>query len=412
MAALTSTSLLTDRYELTMLDAALRAGAADRPVVFEVFTRRLPPGRRHGVFAGLGRLLDALGEFTFGPGELAWLEQNRIVSGPGLDWLSGYRFSGEIHAYAEGDLYTAGSPVLTVEAAFGQAVVLETLVLSILNHDSAVAAAASLIAVAAGTRPVIEMGSRRVDAGSAVAAARAAYLAGLSSTSNLEAGRRYGVPTAGTAAHAFMLLFDDERSAFAAQIEAWGPATTLLVDTFDTEGGIRAAVEVAGPRLAAIRIDSGDLVAESARARALLDSLGATTTRVIVTGDLDEQAIRALSGSPVDGYGAGTSVVTGLGYPTAGFVYKLAAVQGRPVAKTSPGKATHGGRKWAWRVAEQATEIVATSPEPPPGGRPLQATVMSAGVVCPQPTLEESRAFHQAARDEIPAGEALALVRR
>ncbi len=191
-----------------------------------------------------------------------------------------------------------GSPVLCVEAPFGQAVLLETIVLSILNHDSAVAAAASLIAQAAGDRPVIEMGSRRTDAEAAVAAARAAYIGGFASTSNLEAGRRYGVPTAGTVAHAFILLFGDERAAFAAQAEAFGADTTFLVDTYDMEEGIRRAVAAAGPGLGAIRVDSGDLGAEARRARELLDELDAVTTRVIVTGDLDERTIRALGRGP------------------------------------------------------------------------------------------------------------------
>jgi nicotinate phosphoribosyltransferase len=409
----TSTAFLTDQYELTMLDAALRAGRTDDRVVFEVFTRGVPAGRRFGVFAGLGRLLDALDDFAFGDAELEWLERKRLVSGRALEWLGRYRFRGDIHAYREGDLYTQGSPVLTVQGGFGEAVVLETLILSIVNHDSSVAAAASLITQAAGDRPVIEMGSRRTEEYAAVAAARAAYLGGFASTSNLEAGRRYGVPTAGTAAHAFVLLFPDEEAAFRAQVGALGVETTLLVDTYDTETAIRRAVAIAGPSLGAIRIDSGDLAAQAARARSLLDSLGATGTKVIVTGDLDAEAIRGLGDAPVDGYGAGTSVVTGEGSPTAGFIYKLTAVEGRPVAKTSPGKGTVGGRKWAWRVPERAHEVVATDPgSVPEGGRPLQTCVVQAGVRTEGPTLEESRSFHRRVRDELGPDRTLKLVRR
>ena len=395
---MTSTALFTDRYELTMLDAALRAGTAGASSVFEVFTRALPSGRRAGVFAGLGRLLDALESFRFGP--------------PELDWLDGFSFTGDIHAYAEGELYTGGSPVLTVVAPFGQAVLLETIVLSILNHDSAVAAAASLIVREAGGRPVIEMGSRRTDYGAAVAAARAAYVGGFTSTSNLEAGRRYGIPTAGTVAHAFILSFGDEQAAFAAQVAAQGPHTTLLVDTYDTEEGIRRAVAAAGPRLAAVRVDSGDLGATARWARELLDDLGATQTKVIVTGDLDDQSIRALGAAPIDGYGVGTSVVTGLGAPTAGLIYKLVSMAGQPVAKRSPGKATVGGRKWAWRVATKAEEVVTTEPGlEPPGGRPLQSLVVSGGRRLNGPSLEESRAGHLHALAELPEGTALRLVR-
>jgi nicotinate phosphoribosyltransferase len=424
-----STALLTDRYELTMVDAALRSGTAEHPATFEVFARRLPEGRTHGVFAGLGRVLEALDQFRFGPAELAWLAGAGVVSDATLTWLEGFRFTGDIHAYAEGELYTAGSPVLTVESTFAQGVLLETLVLSILNHDSAIAAGAELIVRAAAGRPIIEMGSRRTDVGAAVAAARVAWLAGFASTSNLEAGRRYGIPTAGTAAHAFTLAYPSELEAFTAQIEAMGPGTTLLVDTYDMEDGIRHAVEVAGPALGGVRIDSGDLATEAVRARALLDQLGATATRVIVTGDLDDRSIASLADSPVDGFGVGTNLVTGLGVSTAGFVYKLVAVAAddlpdapqRPVAKRSPGKQTVGGRKWAWRLAAAEvpgahegpapvgggpvlTDVVLDLPDPaPPGGRPLQVEVVAAGVIAPGPDLATSRQTHRAASDELAA---------
>jgi nicotinate phosphoribosyltransferase len=424
-----STALLTDRYELTMLEAALRSGTADHPATFEVFARRLPEGRTHGVFAGLGRVLEALGQFRFGPAELAWLAEAGVVSDDTLTWLEAFRFAGDIHAYAEGELYTAGSPVLTVESTFGQGVLLETLVLSILNHDAAIAAGAELIVRAARGRPIIEMGSRRTDVGAAVAAARVAWLAGFASTSNLEAGRRYGIPTAGTAAHAFTLAFPSELEAFTAQIEAMGPGTTLLVDTYDMEEGIRHAVEAAGPALGGVRIDSGDLAEEAVRARALLDHLGATAARVIVTGDLDDRSIASLAGSPIDGFGVGTNLVTGLGVSTAGFVYKLVAVAAddlpdalqRPVAKRSPGKQTVGGRKWAWRLgASEApgehdgpapvgggpvlTDVLLDHPDPAPaGGRPLQVQVVVGGGIVPGPDLATSRETHRRASDELAA---------
>ena len=406
---MTSTAFYTDHYELTMLDSALHAGTASQRVVFEVFTRRLPPGRPYGVFAGLGRLLDALDDFRFGRPEIAWLRERRVVSEDCLDWLSDFRFAGDVHAYSEGDLYTAGSPVLMVEGTFGESVLLETLVLSILNHDSSVAAAASIVARAAGDRPVIEMGSRRTDAGAAVAAARAAYIGGLASTSNLEAGRRYGVPTAGTAAHAFVLLFPDERAAFEAQVATLGAATTLLVDTYDTDRAIRAAVAAAGPSLAAIRIDSGDLAEEARAARQTLDALGASATKVIVTGDLDAEVIEALGDAPVDGFGAGTSVVTGLGHPTAGLIYKLVAVEGRAVAKRSPGKATVGGRKWAWRVDGESVDVVAAVPDGPTGGRALQSMVVQGGRRLPGPSLEESRALHRRVVTGLGPGRSLTM---
>ncbi len=407
-----SSALLTDHYELTMLDAALSAGTAERPVSFEVFTRSLPPGRRYGVFAGLGRLLDVLGEFRFGPEEIEWLASRRIVSDRALEWLAAYRFSGDIDAYREGELYTGGSPVVTVTGTFAETVLLETVVLSVLNHDSAVAAAASLISAAAGDRPVIEMGSRRTDPDAAVAAARAAFIAGLGSTSNLEAGRRYGIPTAGTSAHAFVLLFPDERHAFDAQLSCQGVSTTLLVDTYDTENAIRLAVEAAGPELGAVRIDSGDLGAEALRARTLLDSMGATTTKVVVTGDLDGASIAALASSPVDAYGAGTSVVMGGGFPTCGFVYKLVAVDGQPVEKRSPGKETVGGLKRAWRLAGEGIEAVGPlSCEGPPGGRPLQERVVERGRRVDGSDLEASRHLHLRSRRELGPDRDLLLQR-
>jgi nicotinate phosphoribosyltransferase len=370
-----SSALLTDRYELTMLQAALQTGLAQRRAVFEVFARRLPAGRRYGVVAGQGRLRALLDDFTFGPDELAALG---FLDDATRDWLAGRRLGGEITAYAEGETYFPGSPVLTYEGCFGEGLLLETLVLSVLNHDSAIASAAARMVVAAKDRPLIEMGSRRTSEQAAVAAARAAYIAGFAATSNLEAGRRHGIPTAGTSAHAFTLAAVDEKAAFAAQVAALGTGTTLLVDTFDTAQGIRNAVEVAGPQLGAIRLDSGDLADETRRARALLDELGATSTRIVVTGDLDEHAIAALEATPADSYGVGTALVTGSGAPTAGFVYKLVAIARgddpaaplEPVHKTSIGKVSIGGRKWAARTGDG--EVLRRSP----GGFPAGARLL------------------------------------
>jgi nicotinate phosphoribosyltransferase len=360
---MTGVALLTDHYELTMVQAALRSGAADRQCVFEVFARSLPARRRYAVVVGLGRLVDELTDFRFDDEALRFLETGKVVDADTRRWLSTYEFTGAIDAYAEGEVYFPGSPVLTVRGGFAECVVLETLVLSILNHDSAVAtAAARMVGVAAG-RPCIEMGSRRTHETAAIASARAAYVAGFAATSNLAAGSRWGIPTRGTAAHAFTLVHDDEATAFAAQVDALGPATTLLVDTYDVERGIRTAIEVAGPRLGAIRLDSGDLPTQARDARRLLDSLGATDTHIVVTSDLDEFAIAGLASAPVDGYGVGTSLVTGSGAPTAGFVYKLVAREAgggwESVEKRSAGKHSHGGRKSAMRQLDRAGRAVA-----------------------------------------------------
>jgi nicotinate phosphoribosyltransferase len=404
-----TTALLTDRYELTMLGSALRDGTAERRCVFDVFARRLPDGRRYGVVAGTARLLDALAEFTFDSEVIDELRDGDVVDAATAEYLASYRFGGDIDGYPEGELYFPYSPVLTVSGTFAEAVVLETLALSILNHDCAIAAAAARMVTAAAVRPIIEMGSRRTHEQAAVAAARAAYLAGFASTSNLEAARRYGVPTAGTAAHAFTLLHDDERAAFTAQVKALGPGTTLLVDTYDITRGIELAVEVGGPSLGAIRIDSGDLGVLANQARAQLDSLGATGTKIVVSGDLDEFAIAALAAQPVDSYGAGTAVVTGSGAPTAGMVYKLVEVDGRPVAKRSERKGSHGGRKTALRAHKPTgtalEEIVLPGPDVSPGEgeRLLQRPFVRNGAVVPDvPTLAEARDHLRAAMVTLP----------
>jgi nicotinate phosphoribosyltransferase len=404
-----TTALLTDRYELTMLGSALRDGTAGRRCVFEVFARRLPDGRRYGVVAGTGRLIDALAEFTFDDETVELLRADGVVDAGSAEYLRQFRFSGDIDGYPEGELYFPYSPVLTVTGSFAEAVLLETLTLSILNHDCAVAAAAARMVTAAAGRPIIEMGSRRTHEQAAVAAARAAYLAGFASTSNLAAARRYGVPTAGTAAHAFTLLHDDERAAFAAQVDALGRDTTLLVDTYDITRGIETAVAVAGPELGAVRIDSGDVGVLARQAREQLDALGARGTKIVVSGDLDEFAIAALAATPVDAYGAGTAVVTGSGAPTAGMVYKLVEVDGRPVAKRSELKGTHGGRKTALRAHKPTgtaiEEIVSSLPEarPGPGERSVQRPLVRAGrPVDDLPTLAESREHLRAATVTLP----------
>ncbi len=422
---MTSTALLTDRYELTMLQAALADGTADRRCVFEVFTRRLPAGRRYAVLAGTGRVLESLADFRFGPEELDWLAEHRVVDDRTVNWLADYRFTGTITGYAEGEMFFPSSPVLTVEGSFAEAVLLETLILSILNYDSAIASAASRMTSAAIGRPVLEMGARRAHEDAAVAAARAAAVAGFAGTSNLEAGRRYGLATIGTAAHAFTLLHDDEQEAFAAQVAASGPGTTLLVDTYDVRRGVERAVAAAGPALGAVRLDSGDLGVLAQEVRAQLDALGNPDTRITVTSDLDEYAIAALAVAPVDSYGVGTSLVTGSGAPTCGMVYKLVAREGRsgalePVAKASTSKTSVGGRKTAARRLDDdgraVAEVVVSGDDDAvrswtPDSDDLRALVQPLvldGVVQDGLTgaegVRRAAARHAASRDELPRG--------
>jgi len=407
-------SLLTDQYELTMLQAALADGTARRRCVFEVFARRLPNGRRYGVVAGTGRLLEQLADFRFGDEELADLERRGIVDAPTLRMLADYRFGGNITGYAEGECYLPGSPVLTVEANFAEAVVLETFVLSVLNHDSAIAAAASRMTGAAQDRPCLEMGARRTHEEAAVAAARAAYIAGFAGSSVLAAGARYDIPTIGTAAHSFTLLHDDEPAAFAAQVAAQGTGTTLLVDTYDVATGVSNAIRAAGTELGAVRLDSGDLVLQARAVRAQLDRLGATNTRIVVTSDLDEYAIAALTAAPVDSYGVGTQLVTGSGAPTAGMVYKLVARENAagdlvPVAKRSRAKENVGGRKWAVRRRDEAgiadLELLGAGDTAAPQGpeyRRLQHDLVREGKIVAEPDLAAARALHRRSRAELP----------
>ncbi|WP_246131149.1 nicotinate phosphoribosyltransferase [Cellulomonas aerilata] len=408
-----------------MLQAALADGTAHRHSIFEVFTRRLPPGRRYGVLAGTGRVLEALADFRFGEPELEWLQAEKVVDDATLGFLADYRFTGDISGYAEGEVFFPRSPVMVVEGTFAECVLLETLVLSILNFDSAVASAASRMTSAAVDRPVLEMGSRRAHEHAAVAAARAAVVAGFAGTSNLEAGRRWGLPTIGTAAHAFILLHDDEESAFASQVASQGKGTTLLVDTYDVRRGVEAAIAAAGPGLGAVRLDSGDLLSLAQEVRRTLDSLGATSTRIVVTSDLDEHAIAALAAAPVDAYGVGTSVVTGSGAPTCGMVYKLVARAGEdgvmePVAKASASKTSSGGRKNAARrldaegraeaeviIVGRDGEVAAWSPEEQ-GLRALHVPLVIGGAVdtrwCGAHGVHTAQQRHGLSRAELPRG--------
>jgi nicotinate phosphoribosyltransferase len=417
-----STAFLTDRYELTMLDAAIADGMHERECIFEVFARRLPDGRRYGVVAGTGRLLEAIADFRFGDAELAWLREQKVVRPETLEWLADYRFRGNILGYREGEVYFPGSPMLVIDGTFAEAVILETLALSVLNYDCAIAAAAARMVNAAEGRPLIEMGSRRTSERAAVGSARAAFIAGFTATSNLEAGRTWGIPTTGTAAHAFTLVHDSEEEAFRAQVSALGESTTLLVDTFDVEAAVETAVRVAGPALGAVRIDSGDLAVQVAAVREQLDSLGATNTRIVVTGDLDEHMIAALGTAPLDTYGVGTALVTGSGHPAAGLVFKLVSHRDSTgtwvdVAKKSAAKATVGGRKRAARAIDggRASEerlYVGDSVAEAENERELLVPLMSAGVVDDRYLGVEgtvlAREHHRVAIAELP-GDALRL---
>lgn len=406
-------ALRTDHYELTMFAAARHSGVADEPAVFELFARALPRGRRFGVVAGVGRLVELLEGFAFPPPVVDYLFRRGVVDAETADALAAWRFTGTVRAYPEGEVYTAWSPVVQVHAPFAEAVLVETLALSVLNHDTAVASAAARMRAAAGSRGLLDMGSRRVHEDAAVAAARAAWIGGVDATSNLAAGWVWGIPTAGTAAHAFTLAHEREEDAFAAQIVRHGVDTTLLVDTYDTLRGVARAVAAArahgadGP--GAVRVDSGDLRDVVPAVRRRLDELGAAATRVVVSGDVDEYTVDELADLPVDRFGVGTRLATGSGAPTAGFVFKLVRVGGRDVGKRSDGKATRGGVKHPWRVYDPASghavgDLVADHPSPPPRlhARPLHTVVVDRGRRCAPDDVAAARSRRETSVAELP----------
>lgn len=400
---MTSTAFLTDQYELTMLQAALKDGTAHRKATFELFARKLPKGRGYGVVAGTERAIKAVKKFRFTKTQLNFLERNNIVNQETIEYLKNYKFRGNILGYREGDVFFPYSPVLTVQGTFADSVLIETVLLSIMNYDSAVASAAARMVQAAKGIPVFELGSRRAHEQAAVAAARAAYIAGFQATSNLEAGMKYNIPTMGTSAHAFTLAHADEKKAFASQIASLGVNTTLLIDTYDIEQGIRNAIEVAGPKLGGIRIDSGDLVEETLKARKLLDELGATETKIILSSDIEENIIKDLvdAGAQVGGIGAGTKVVTGSGHPTSGMVYKLVEIEDAdgnmiPVAKKAENKISVGGLKNVTRVYDDHNkimkeEITVGVPNTKDG---VLVDHIIAGKRVHKPSLVETRAYH------------------
>ncbi|MDD7540685.1 MAG: nicotinate phosphoribosyltransferase [Mobiluncus porci] len=420
-----STALLTDMYELTMVDSALENGMGDRQCVFEVFTRRFPAARRFMVMAGVARILEGLERFQFDESQLRYLANNKIVGSKTIQFLENYRFTGDIIGYPEGEVFMVNSPILTVQGTFAEACLLETYLLSVLNFDCAIASAASRMTIAAHGRPCLDMGARRVHEQAAVSAARAAQIGGFAGTSDLEAGKRYGIRAIGTAAHAFTLLFETEEEAFRAQIKTMGPQTTLLVDTYDVEAAVETAVRVAreaGGELGAVRLDSGDLVAGAFKVRKQLDDLGAKSTKITVTNDLDEYAIAGLGAAPVDSYGVGTKLVTGSGIPTAALVYKLVAREDtsgvmEPVEKKSAEKSTKGGLKWAGRVVEDntaQTELLVTGTDEgganhffaERGARALQQTFVRGGEIdtswIGQEALARAQQRHLDSRNELP----------
>ncbi|HEU5003699.1 MAG TPA: nicotinate phosphoribosyltransferase [Actinomycetota bacterium] len=412
-----SRALLVDLYELTM-SASYLAEGLDRPATYELFFRDLPPVRNYLVVGGLERALDALEGLQFADDDLDYLRGLGLFNEAFLARLGGLRFTGDVWAVPEGEVVFANEPVVRVTAPLIEGQLLETALLNCYTLATAVASKASRVATACAGRPFADFSARR-DHGpdAALYAARAAFIAGASSTSNVEAGQRFGIPLSGTMAHSYVLAFPSELDAFRAFTRQFPDASTLLVDTYDVLEGTRRAAEVAGElaasggSLGGVRLDSGDLGALSVQVRSILDAAGLPGVKIVASGDLDEYRIAALlaAGAPIDAFGVGTQLGTSGDAPSLGAVYKLVEDVTGPKAKTSTGKATRPGVKQVYRFGGVGgmleRDLIAPAAESAPdGGRPLLEPVMAGGRRrAPSPPLAAVRERYGAAVAALPA---------
>jgi nicotinate phosphoribosyltransferase len=415
-----SPGLATDLYELTMAAAYLENGMADRIATFELFVRTLPPRRGYLVVAGLQQAVEYLRSLSFDPPALDYLRGLpvfRHVSDGFFEGLGRLRFTGDVDAMPEGTVAFANEPLLRVRAPIIEAQIVETFLLATVNFQTLIATKAARVLEAAAGRQVIEFGARRAHGfDAAIHGARAAYLAGCAGTSNVLAGRRFGIPVFGTAAHSFTMAFPAEEEAFRAFYRLFPEHSTLLIDTYDTVQGARNAAAL-GPGVRAVRLDSGDLLTLSRTVRAILDEAGLTATRIFASGDLSEERIAALlgQGAPIDMFGVGTDLATSRDAPALGGVYKLVGTefdgQRHPVLKLSEGKATFPGAKQVFRQAAAAPggrltiegDVLGLHDESLPG-EPLLAPVLRRGELsAPLPDLEAARALARAQIDALPA---------
>jgi len=403
--------LLTDLYQLTMLQSYWRRGMGE-PASFELFVRQLPPNRRFLVSCGLDAALDYLESLRFGADALDRLRALNRFDEEFLRWLGELRFAGDVWAIPEGEIFFGGEPLLRVTAPLPQAQLVETFLLNAILHPSGVASKAARIVIAAAGRDVVDFSARRdhgVDA--AISAARAAWVGGCAGTSNVLAATAYGIPVFGTMAHSYVMAFDREEDAFRAYAEEFPDRTTLLVDTYDTEQGVRRAAEIGremagrGQRLLGVRLDSGDLVALAHTARRILDEAGLRDTTIFVSGDLNEWRVGDIvsSGAPVDGFGVGTELGVIADVPALPGVYKLVEYAGRSRAKASTAKETLGGRKQVWR-RHDGSDVIALDGEDVDGARPLLERFMVDGRAVRPTVATESRERCSSAAAALPAG--------
>ena len=379
--------LLTDLYEFTMAAALVAEGRGEDPATFSLFVRNLPPSRGFLVAAGLHEVVRFLAGWRFGPDDVGRLAAAAPFDADFLDWLGGVRFTGRVRAVPEGRIVFANEPLLEVDGPFAQIQLLETALLTLLTFPVAVATKAARCREAAGGRTLVDFGLRRAQGADAgLAAARGAAIAGFAATSDVAAAARYGLPASGTMAHSFLtaLAGNDpagELTAFRAFARHYRGDPVLLVDTWDTAGGVDHAIVVAtelaagGRRLAGIRLDSGDIAALARLARERLDAAGLGDVAIFASGGLDEYEIARLlaAGAPIDGFGVGTNFAASADAPTLETVYKLVALAGRPMAKRSSGKATLPGAKQVWRRPGFGGDVLALAGEaaPAPGAEPL-----------------------------------------
>ena len=376
--------LLTDLYELNMAASYLRRGMAGE-ATFSLFVRRLPKGRGFLIAAGLEDCLAFLESFSFTGADLAYLRRAQDYGEATLQQFRRLQFTGDVWAVPEGTAVFATEPLLEVTAPIAEAQLVETALLNHITFQTSVATKAARCVLAAGGAQLVDFAFRRTQGiGAGLAVARASAIAGFTATSNVEAARRYGLTAAGTMAHSFIEAFGDEESAFATFAEDFPGKTTFLVNTYDTEQGIRTAIDVARklrlPGPVGIRLDSGDLAGMAHLGRHLLDSAGMHQARIFASGSLDEYAIATLAarGAPIDAYGVGTKMGVSADAPYLDSAYKLVSYNGRPVMKLSAGKATQPGAKQAYRGP--TGDILALRDEPPPAGhQPLLRPVMRHG---------------------------------
>jgi nicotinate phosphoribosyltransferase len=406
--------LLVDLYELTMAQCYFREGKNEL-ATFDLFVRALPPQRAFLLNAGLDTVLDYLEGLRFGPQALDYLRSLGLFDEEFLDYLRRFRFSGDVRALPEGEVFFPPEPVLQVTAPRIEAQIVETFLLNQVNFQVMVATKAARVVLAARGRPVVDFSPRR-DHGTdaALKAARSSYLAGCAGTSNVLAGMLYGIPVYGTMAHSYVMSFDSELEAFRAYARHFPDQCILLIDTYDTLQGARLAAQVAdelrraGHRLRAVRIDSGDLLELSRQVRRILDEAGHPEVQILASGDLNEYRIAELldQGAPIDAFGVGTEMGTSYDAPALGGVYKLVEDESGYRIKRSTGKVTLPGRKQVWRVYRDGVlheDVITLADEPgPPGAEPLLVEVMAGGVRSVRESLAEARARAQRRLQALP----------